>query len=365
MYFFAFVLALALTFCFTYLVRNLSLRYQIVDRPFLARKIHKKNIPLLGGLAIFLGFLATLGYFALFTDKIFGGYMLPKHIFGLILGGAVLVIGGILDDKYNLKPRQQFIFPLLAALIIIASGIGINYISNPLGNTIQLNQIKIKIFEFNGLPYHIVLFADIFTLFWLLGMIYTTKFLDGLDGLVSGISVITSFVLFFLSIAPKVVQPETALVAIMVAGAALAFLFWNFHPARIFLGEGGSTLLGFLLGTLAIISGGKIATALLCMGVPILDAFLVILRRIFSKTSPFFGDKKHLHFRLLDLGFSQRQAVVFLWILSAGFGITALFLQGKEKVYALAVLGGVMILLGTIIVFVYKFKKKQTLDESC
>ncbi|MEW6407373.1 MAG: MraY family glycosyltransferase [Patescibacteria group bacterium] len=358
MYILAFTLAFILTFLFTYLVRKLALRYQIVDRPFLTRKIHKRTIPLLGGMSIFIGILLTLGYFSLFTDKMFGGYMLPKHIIGLLLGGTILVIGGILDDKYNLKPRQQFIWPLAAAVIVISSGIGINYITNPLGEAIQLDQIKIKIFEWGGLPYNFILFADLFTLVWLLGMIYTTKFLDGLDGLVSGISVVTAFVLFFLSISPKVIQPETAMVAIIVAGAAAAFLCWNFHPAKIFLGEGGSTLLGFLLGVLAIISGGKIATALLCMGVPILDALWVILRRLFSRTSPFFGDKKHLHFRLLDIGFSHRFAVIFLWLLSAGFGITALFLQGKEKVYSLVVLGGIMILLGIAVVYVYKFRQK-------
>lgn len=351
MYIFAFTLAFVLTFLFTYLARKVALRYQIVDRPFLARKIHKKSIPLLGGLAIFLGFAVTLAYFALFTDKIFGGYMLSKHVLGLVLGGGILVLGGVLDDKYNFKPRRQFIFPLVSVLVIIISGIGIDYISNPLGRAIPLDQIKIKLFEVSGLPYQIVLFADLFTLVWLLGMIYTTKFLDGLDGLVSGISVITSLVLFFLSLAPNVKQPETAYAAIMVAGAAAGFLLWNFHPAKIFLGEGGSTMLGFFLGTLAIISGGKIATALLCMGIPILDAAWVILRRIFAKKSPFFGDKKHLHFRLLDLGFSQAKAVVFLWILSAGFGLTALFLQGRQKIYALAVLSSLMVLLGVVLVY--------------
>lgn len=360
MYLFAFLLAFILTFCFTYLVRKLALRYQIVDRPFLSRKIHKRTTPLLGGLALFFGILITLGYFCLFTDKMFGGYMLPKYIIGLLLGGAILIFGGILDDKYNLKPYQQFIWPLAAVIIIISSGIGINYITNPLGEAIQLDQIKIKIFEWRGLPYNFVLFADLFTLVWLLGMIYTTKFLDGLDGLVSGITVITSFILFFLSISPKVIQPETAIVAIIVAGAAAAFLCWNFHPAKIFLGEGGSTLCGFLLGTLAIISGGKIATALLCIGIPILDALWVILRRLLSKASPFFGDKKHLHFRLLDIGFSHRFAVIFLWLLSATFGMTALFLQGKEKVVALVILGGIMILLGIMCILVYKLKKIKT-----
>ncbi len=284
--------------------------------------------------------------------------MLPKHLIGILLGGLILVVGGMLDDKYRLKPWQQFIWPALSAIVVIGSGIGINYITNPLGNALQLDQFKIKILEFGGAPYYFVILADIFTFIWILGMVYTTKFLDGLDGLVSGISVITSFVIFFLSIKPEVTQLPTAMIAIIFAGAVAGFLLWNFNPAKIFLGEGGSTLCGFMLGTLAIISGGKIATALLCMGVPILDALWVIIRRVFEHHSPFFGDKKHLHFRLLNIGFSHWQAVVFLWFLSAGFGATALFVQGKQKIIALVILGVFMLVLASLAVLVYRYKKR-------
>lgn len=351
------ILTAVLTFLFTFLIRNLACHYKIFDFPNLPRKIHKKNIPLLGGLAVFLGFSLVLVYFTLFTDQILGGYMLAKHVFGLLLAGAILIFGGILDDKFNLKPYFQFIFPVLAVLVIIASGIGISYISNPFGQAFDLEQVKIKIFHINQIPYHLVLWSDLFTFFWLLGMIYTTKFLDGLDGLVSGITVIGSVILFFLSLNPNVMQPETALICIILAGSALGFLFWNFYPAKIFLGEGGSTFFGFTLGTLAIISGGKIATALLIMGIPILDAAWVILRRLFRKKSPFIADKKHLHFRLLDIGFHQRDVVLFLWFLSLSFGSLALLFQGKAKIFALGVLVIVMILLALLLIMIYKRKK--------
>lgn len=358
MYFLAFFLAFLLVIFLTYFIRRLAIKHNVLDFPFLARKVHKKNTPLWGGVAIYISFSVVLIIVALFTDKLVNSYMLPKHLIGILLGGLFLVVGGMLDDKYRLKPWQQFIWPAISAIVVIGSGIGINYISNPLGNALQLDQFKIKFFEFSGAPYYFVIFADIFTFVWILGMIYTTKFLDGLDGLVPGISVITSFVIFFLSIKPEVMQLPTAMLAIIFAGAIAGFLLWNFNPAKIFLGEGGSTLCGFMLGTLAIISGGKIATALLCMGVPILDALWVIIRRIFEHHSPFFGDKKHLHFRLLDVGFSHWQVVVFLWILSASFGATALFIQGKQKIIALAVLGGIMIVLAGLVALVYKHKKK-------
>ena len=360
-YLFPSILALVFTFLFTFLIRRLALRYQIVDRPLLARKIHQKNIPLLGGVGLFLGFGLTLFYFTFFTDQILGGYMLAKHIIGLLLAGLILIFGGILDDKYQLSPVKQFIWPLLASAIIISSGIGIDYISNPFGEALRLDTIKFQIFSINNIPYYVVLFADVFTLVWLLGMTYTTKFLDGLDGLVSGITVIACIVLFFLSLRPEVMQPETALVCVILAGAASGFLIWNFYPAKIFLGGGGSTFTGFALGTLAIISGGKIATALLILGIPIFDVAWVIARRIWQKKSPFkTADRKHLHFRLLDIGFSHRMAVLFLYSISLTFGTSALFLQGKEKVLALCVLVLLMVILALSLVWVCKYRKFST-----
>jgi UDP-N-acetylmuramyl pentapeptide phosphotransferase/UDP-N-acetylglucosamine-1-phosphate transferase len=219
-----------------------------------------------------------------------------------------------------------------------------------LGGVMYLDTIKIKIFTINNLPYHIVLLADLFAFFWLMTMTYTTKFLDGLDGLVSGITTICAVILFALSLNKEVAQPETALLAIIFAGASLGFLIFNFHPAKIFLGEGGSLYTGFMLGVLAIISGAKIATALLILGIPLLDVLWVIFRRIFLKSSPFMADKKHLHFRLLDIGLSHRMAVALLWLLSLIFGIAALFLGSQQKLISLIILFILMIILAIILV---------------
>jgi len=190
-----------------------------------------------------------------------------------------------------------------------------------------------------------------------MGMMYTTKFLDGLDGLVSGVAVIGSIILFLVSLFWDVPLSGTSILCLILGGSSLGFLIWNFHPAKIFLGEGGSTFLGFMLGVLAIISGAKIATALLVMGLPILDVIWVIVRRIFrEKKSPFLADKKHLHFRLLDAGLNQRQVVLLLYLLTLLFGATAIFQQTFGKLIALGIL--VIVMLGLAWWVIYRYKQK-------
>ncbi len=221
--------------------------------------------------------------------------------------------------------------------------------------------LLITIFSINGIAYQITVFADLFTILWLLGMAYTTKFLDGLDGLVSGIGVVASFVVFGISLLPEVNQSHTAILSLALAGACFGFLIWNWHPAKIFLGEGGSLLIGFMLGVLSIISGGKIATALLVMGIPIFDVLWVIGRRLFiEKKSIFQADRKHLHFRLLDAGFTVRQSVGIFLFLSALFGGLAIILRGKDKL--LLLLGTIlaMIILVGFVVRKYQKENKKT-----
>lgn len=357
-YILPFVLAFVCSLVMTTLVRRAALRHRIVDRPELspARKIQGKPVPLLGGLAIFFSLALVVAYYTLFTDRMLGGYMLPKYLLGMLIGGILLMVGGFFDDRYNLKPSRQIIWPILACLVVIAAGVGVSYITNPLGGVIALDTIKVKVITLGGLPYHLAVLADIFAFCWLLGMMYTTKFLDGLDGLVPGITTIGAFVLFFLSLNKEVAQPETALLSVVLAGACAGFLVFNFHPAKIFLGEGGSLFTGFMLGVLSIISGAKIATALLIMGIPILDVAWVIVRRLLlEKKSPFrTADRKHLHFRLLDIGFSHRGAVLFLYCVSSVFGAAALFLGSRQKLVALLVLLGVMVILGSIAVVLYR-----------
>jgi len=325
----------------TFLVAMFMRKFGIIDKVSKEkRKIHKRPIALGGGLAIFFSFFLSVFLAWIFGDNFYYDIVF-RNLLGLFLGSLFLVVGGILDDKYVLKPKIQILFPVLAAMTIIFSGIGPHIISNPFGGVIHLDFWQINFGNFGKL----VVLADVLVFFWLMGMMFTTKFLDGLDGLVSGIVFIGACVLFFFSLQTNWFQPDVALLSIILAAAVLGFLVWNWFPAKIFLGEGGSLLTGFLLGTLAIISGSKIAITLLVMAIPILDVARVIWAR-FKKGHPIYlGDREHLHFRLLDTGLSQKQAVLLFYAISLLFGLSALFLQSSQKFLALILLFVIMILL--------------------
>lgn len=315
--------------------------FRIVDSPKSdKRKIHKKKIPLGGGVAIFASFFIAAGI--AFTKGKFGIEIVPKHLLGLFIGGSILMIGGLLDDKYNFKARYQFVAPIIAALTIIAFGIGPHIITNPFGGEFRLDIWKVPVETLGNW----VILADLLVFFWLMAMMFTTKLLDGLDGLATGVVAIGSFMIYFLSMQDRWYQPEVALISIIFAGSCLGFLIWNWHPAKIFLGESGSLFIGFMLGSFAVISGGKIATTLLVMGIPMLDVARVIIRRIQKKKSIYIGDSEHLHFKLLQSGFSQKQAVLLFYTISLLFGLTTLFLQSSQKLYALLFLFILMLLVG-------------------
>lgn len=294
-----------------------------------SRKWYPHPTPLLGGVAVYLAFALVLGSVAWWTRAPFEGRITPLELLAVFGAGALLLLGGALDDRFRLRPWGQFCFPLAACFLVAAAGIGISRITNPFGDVLTLA------------PWASVTF----TVVWLLGTTYTTKLLDGLDGLVTGITAIGAALIAALSLTTRYYQPDVAVIALALAGAAAGFLVFNFHPARIFLGEGGSTLCGFLLGILAIISGGKVATALLVLGVPAVDAALVIGQRLVHRAPVFSGDRLHLHYRLLDFGLSHRSAVLILYALAAGFGATTLFLQASQKLLALGVLAAVTIAL--------------------
>lgn len=350
----AFILVFVLTLILTWAVKKLALYFNIVDNPQWdseSRKIHRTPIPLLGGLAIFLGFFLTLGIVWLWPRLIGGQEQIFEHLYpnqlgALFVGSAILMLGGFLDDKYNIKPWQQFIFPVFAVLLVLYGGINLTKITNPFGGTINLD-----FFRVGGR----LVAVDALVFVWLLGLTYTTKILDGLDGLVTGLTAIGSLMIFFLASTEKFYQPDVALVALIFAGANLGFLIFNFYPAKIFLGEGGSLLTGFVLGFLAIAAGGKIATTLLVMGLPALDVLATIIRRFWARQSPTQSDAGHLHYRLLQKGFSQRQAVMFYYSLAVIFGILTLFLQSQQKFWALLILAVVAFMV--IVKFNYHVKK--------
>jgi UDP-GlcNAc:undecaprenyl-phosphate GlcNAc-1-phosphate transferase len=343
-YFLIFLLSLVLTAIFTIIVKRAAIYFKVVDYPdakLEGRKIHKLATPLLGGLAIFFAYFLVL---FLFSDKFLSGNLRFSHLLGFFIGALIIMVGGALDDKYNLKPYQQIIFPLLAIVSVIIGGVEISKITNPYGAPFDLKIISYL--------------SPLLISFWLLGLMYTTKLLDGVDGLVSGVSGIGAFVIFLFTLTTRYYQSDIAFASIILFGATLGFLIFNWHPAKIFLGEGGSLLLGYILGVLAIISGGKIAIALLVMGIPVLDVAWTILRRILKGKNPFrFADRKHLHHRLLDLGLGQRGTVLVFYAFSLLFGLSGLFLQSRGKFLILLFLLFIMFLV--VITFWYLDKKKE------
>lgn len=332
----------------TKLVRSWALKHVVLDAPDGQRKLHTENTALLGGVAIFFSFSLVAIVFAVFTTLILGKSVGSLELLAIVFAGFLLMIGGYLDDRYHISPQLQIIWPILASLTAMVAGIKVDIVTNPLnGGLLELGGAI-------GLG---------LTFLWLMGMMYTTKLLDGLDGLATGIGAIGALIIFCLTQFTPFYEPPVGLLAIILAGACLGFLVWNWHPARIFLGEGGSLYIGFILGVLAIISGAKIATTLLVMGVPILDVAWVIIRRLFwENKSMAMADRKHLHYRLLDAGLTQQQAVVILYLITASFGLSSLFLKSEGKLIALGVLLLVMISLGSWVVWQYKAKQKRSLQ---
>jgi len=360
-YIIPFIISFILAVLITPKIRRLALNKNIVDAPISARKIQKGHVPLLGGVAIFISCAVTI-IISWLTGWLSDGVINTNNILAILIGGLILVVIGILDDKYNIATKS-FYGPLVAAIIAVILGIGITHITNPfVAGTGPYGRALfyfdwLKISNFN-------LIAPLISFLWLLGMMYTTKFLDGLDGLVSGIGAIGAIILFIVSLFWDVPQSGTSVLSLILTGSCLGFLTFNFYPAKIFLGESGSVFIGFMLGIIAIISGGKIATELLIMGIPILDVIWIIFRRIFKeKKSPFAGDRKHFHHRLLDVGFSHRGAVLFLYTLSLIFGLSSLFLQSQYKIVALGILVLVMICLGVSLVWRYNKKKLEKVSN--
>lgn len=322
---------------FVPLVKTLALSLKAVDQPAGERKIHGRPIPLLGGLAVFFSTFLVLFLFRYFHLANFA--KIPdRFLWGIFLAGGLIMLGGFLDDKYDLKPWQQIIWPILAASAAIFSGVRIGYITNPLGGTD------------NAIVYLLPLTGIIISFGWLMAMMYATKFLDGLDGLVSGITVIAAAIIFLLSLDWDVKMSATGVWALILAGSSLGFLIFNWQPAKIFLGEGGSIFAGFILGVLSIVSGSKITATLLVMGLPLLDVVWVAIQRMLRKESPFsHADQKHLHYQLLILGLTRKESVLILYLTALAFGALAVFSRSLGKLVGLISLLILMIILALLI----------------
>lgn len=284
-------------------------------------------IPRAGGLAVYIGVLITSLLFLPVYDKKF---------IGILVAGAALVIIGLLDDKFDLSPKKRFIANFAVAGLVILVGLGIPFINNPFtGKIIPLNEPSFCFWAF-GDTHCIWIPADFLSLFWIVWMMNMVNWSKGVDGQmpgIVGISALTLALLAFKFTATDISQWPNATLAVIVAGAFFGFLPWNFYPQRIMPGYGGGSLAGFLLAVIAIFSGGKIATAILVLGIPFIDAVYAVVRRIWNGKSPFVGDAEHLHHRLLKIGWGRRRVSLFYYALSAILGLAALLVSPKTKIY--------------------------------
>lgn len=344
------IIALGLTVLAGWFAIRFFPQWGLLDNP---KKygLKRSPIPYPGGVLLFFVFVLLV---LLFLD------VTPKLI-GLVFGSGLLVLISFLDDRMNLPSLFRLGIQIVVGLTMVLSGIGVEVITNPFGGVIELNQLKF-LFEFGAQSTEIMALSGLFTLVWIVLIINTMNWMDGIPGLTSGLTFIGGLTMFFLSISEVVNQPQTAILAIIVAMMALGFWLFDFYPPKIIIGDSGSMFFGLLLAVLAIFSGGKIATAFLILGFPILDAFFVIFRRLANKRAPWKGgewdrERKavHLHHRLLDFGFSERQVLLSIYALAATFGITSLFLDTRGKFWAIVLI----FVLSIVLSFLLRTRKKR------
>ena len=327
----AFAAAAVAAFLLTPLVRRLVVHQGMVDHPE-ARRVNVVAVPRAGGLAVAAAFLAVGGAFLWINERTAivpaPIFLTSGHVAALLLGGAGAAALGAIDDYFNLRARWQLLIQVGLASGAVALGITISSINNPLAP---------GLIRFDGF------FAAGFTVFWIVGMMNSINWIDGLDGLSSGIAVIAAVTLGVISLTTQVGQPLIAILCFAMAGALLGFLPWNFHPATIFPGTSGVQFIGFTLAVLSIMGEAKVAVALLVLGVPIIDTFFIIVRRIWERRSPFTPDRSHIHHRMLDLGLSHRRTVILIYGICVLLAVLALLLSGINQLYAFL---GVFVIFG-------------------
>jgi UDP-GlcNAc:undecaprenyl-phosphate GlcNAc-1-phosphate transferase len=321
----------------TPLVISWAKRMGLVDNPVTHKHpavIHNVVTPRAGGIPIFLALLTVIFFLPL-----------DQRLSAILAGAFITVLLGTLDDKYDLSPYLRLAVMFLAAgIVVFLGGVGITFITNPFGGEIRFDQI-IWSFDLLGETRHIVVLADLLAIIWIVWVMNAISWSSGVDGQMSGVAAIAAAVLALVAykyVSADPAQVPVLVIALVTAGAYFGFLPYSAYPQRIMPGFGGATLAGYLLAVLAILAGGRVATTILVLAVPLLDGAYAVYRRLLSGHSPVWGDRQHFHHKLLDLGFSKRQVALFYWLLAATLGLAALSLdsQGKLFAFVMVVLSG-------------------------
>lgn len=316
----AVVAAAAVSYVLTPLVKHFAVRFGFVDVPKDARRMHHKPIPTIGGLAIFAAFLLIV---LIMAD-------LNRQLLGMLAGGLIMIVLGIVDDKYDLNAKFKFLIQILAAAIPVSQGCVISYISNPLSAIVGSSYVSLGVL---AIPITIV---------WIVALTNAVNFIDGLDGLSVGVCSISCLTMGAIALALG--QSSEALVLGCLLGACLGFLPYNRNPAQIFMGDTGATFLGFMLACMSVTGLFKLyavisfAVPILVLGVPLFDICFAFIRRLWHHVSPMHADRSHIHHRLIDRGFTQRQSVMILYLVACFMGVCAVLVSTTGPGKALTVL---------------------------
>lgn len=319
----AIVAAFFICFAATPIVKSFALRVGALDVPKDGRRMHTQPIPRLGGLAIFLGFILSVVLFA----------EVRTEVQGILLGSVVIVIVGVIDDFMPLPALVKFVFQIIAALIAVYHGVVVNIVTNPnlwsAADFLPLGYLSVPV-----------------TVLWIVAITNSVNLIDGLDGLAAGVSAISSFTMLIIAIV--ISDINVAVIMAALAGACIGFLPYNRNPAKIFMGDTGSLLLGFVLATVSIIGLFKFYAIIsfvvpfLVVGLPLFDTAFAFLRRLLSGRNPMSPDRGHFHHRLIDMGFSQKQAVAVAYAISGILGLSAVVITTNGEIRAFILITAVL-----------------------
>lgn len=334
-YVWLFVASFIGTVIMTPIVSKIAVKFNLIDKPN-ERKVHKKPIPRIGGVAIYLG--VVIGYFAL------GLY--EKEITGIVAGSLVILLTGLLDDIFQIKPSQKLFGQSLAAFMVIGSGLSIDVLYIPFVGNVETGAVGLAL-----------------TWFWILAVCNAINLIDGLDGLSTGVSIVVLSTISVMAI----LTGMTLIFALclLVLGSLFGFLIFNFHPAKIFMGDSGSLFLGYAISVISVLGMFKSVTLfslvipVILLGVPILDTTCSIIRRILNKKPISLADRSHLHHRLLDKGYSHRKTVLIIYGISIIFSIIAIVTSTTTLFVSYIILFVVMVASGVFADSIGLFGEKR------
>ena len=344
----ALVAAAAVSFVITPLTIRFARQLGAIDMPGGDRRVHERPIPRTGGLAVAIAFVGV-GVAGLALNAVFQfapplRTVRTQEVIALFAGVSVGAFLGYLDDRLELRARWQFIGQFVLAGIALFFSIRIDRLPNPLSDaSIPLGEAA----------------AIAATTLWIVGMLNSVNFIDGLDGLLAGVALIAVTTLGVISMIDAPIQPAVALFCALLAGALLGFLPYNFHPARVFIGTAGVFAVGYALAVLSVLGTAKVALALLVLGVPIIDTFWIIIRRVSSRRSPFSADRGHFHHRLLDLGLSHRRAVLLIYVVGVVLALSGLLLSGRGQISIFLI----VVIAGGLLLYLLTRRAREALDR--